>query len=122
VLEAATAHEVQEAYAAAAPVVLPEATGQTDVLTPTFPAWAREGRAAESLDRCLSVLAVSASQALWLAGREPAPPLRPFLTRVRERFAPVESLRDLGVECEALARGFGADVLRDIFPPGERSP
>jgi histidine ammonia-lyase len=107
----AAVHEIGEAYAAATPPHLPTSGGQTDVATPTFPAWTREVRAATALDRCLAVLAVSASQALWVTGRDPAAPLRPLLDFVRGRFAPVESLRDIGTECERLAQALGDTVL-----------
>jgi histidine ammonia-lyase len=81
---------------------------QTDTIMPLFAAYEKEGEAARCLDLCLAILAVSASQALWIAGREPAPPLRGFLAAVRERFAPVESKRDLGAEVEALADDLAA--------------
>jgi histidine ammonia-lyase len=79
---------------------------QTDIVMPLFLAWEREGTAARALDRCLAMLAASASQALHVAGRDPAPALRPLLAEVRRVFPVVESARDLGHEAEALANLF----------------
>jgi histidine ammonia-lyase len=84
---------------------------QTDTVMPIFLAFEKEAGAARCLDVCLAILSVVASQALHLAGREPALPLRAFLSDVRERFAPVESPRDLGAEVQALADFFDAAVL-----------
>jgi histidine ammonia-lyase len=98
----------------ATPALIPLFTGtqsiETDTIMPLFLAYEKEGNAAWCLDRCLAMLSVCASQALWLADREPAPALRQFLADVRERFAPVESKRDLGSEVEALAVALGAAV------------
>jgi histidine ammonia-lyase len=104
------------ACAASAPALTPLYTGtlslETDTIMPLFLAYEKEGTAAWCLDRILAALAVSASQALWIAEREPAPPLRPFLAEVRQRFSPVESKRDLGSEAENLATAF-ADAVEE---------
>ncbi len=84
-------------------------TGQNDVPSPTFLSYARHGRVAWCLEACLASLAASASRALWVADREPAPPLRPLLSAVREAVAPAGGTagRDLGEEVGRLADAFG---------------
>lgn len=84
--------------------------GQTDTAMPLFRAYEREGEAARLLDLILAILAASASQALAVAGRDAAPPLRPFLAAVRTHFPVVERARDLGAEVEDLAAAFDATV------------
>jgi histidine ammonia-lyase len=87
---------------------------QTDTIMPLFLAFEKEDGAARCLDVCLAVLCACASQALVVAGREPAPLLRAFLADVRERFAPVDGARDLGGDAQRLADGFGAAVLGEL--------
>lgn len=82
------------------------ASEQDDVAVPTFLAYGKERRVAELFDATLAVLAVVASQALHVTGRPAQPPLRPFLTRLRELVPPVESRRALGQDCARLARAF----------------
>lgn len=102
---------VEEARAAALPSLLPAALNdaQDDVSSPVFPAYRRTLRVNECLDYALAGLAAEASQALFVTGREPAPPLRGFLESVRGIFAPVEGppTRELGSEVEQLAAAFG---------------
>jgi histidine ammonia-lyase len=81
-------------------------SGQDDVALPTATAWIKEVRASEALDACLASLAVVASQAFHVTGREPAPPLRPFLAGVRSRVGPVVDLDDTGTEAEPLLAAF----------------
>jgi histidine ammonia-lyase len=103
--------QAARAQEAARPALIPLYTPQdeqTDIVMPLFLAWEREATAARAFDRCLAMLAASASQALHVAGREPAAPLRPLLTAVRDSFPVVASARDLGHEAEALAELFGA--------------
>ena len=57
-----------------------------------------------------AILAAVASQVLWLLERERAPPLRDFLATVRDAFPPVDSLRNIGCDVEALKA-----VLRTSF-------
>ncbi len=102
------------AQAAASPALIPlygGNDGQTDTAMPLFRAYEAEGEAAYWLDRILAILAASASQALAVAERQPAPPLRPFLAGLRARFPVVESARDLGGDVESLAEAFAAAVL-----------
>lgn len=101
------------AQAAAQPALIPlygGNDGQTDTAMPLFRAYEREGEAAHWLDLILAILAASASQALAVAEREPAPPLQDFLAEVRARFPLVESARDLGADVERLAAAFEAAV------------
>jgi len=107
---AAVYDQAQRAQDAARPALIPlyaPQDEQTDIVMPLFLAWEREATAAKALDRCLAMLAASASQALHVAGREPAPPLRKLLAEVRRTFPVVESARDLGHDAEALAELFG---------------
>lgn len=102
------------AQAAAQPALIPlygGNDGQTDTVMPLFRAFEREMETARWLDLVLAILAASASQALAVAKRQPAPPLGPFLTAVRERFPPVEDARDLGADVERLADAFDDWIL-----------
>jgi hypothetical protein len=98
----------------AVPTLTPLYTGtttvETDVVMPLFLAYEKEGAAAWCFDRILAVLAACSSQALWDAGREPAPALQSLLAEIRLRFPPVEGKRDLGSEAEQLAADFSAAV------------
>ncbi|MHB8506329.1 MAG: aromatic amino acid lyase, partial [Acidimicrobiales bacterium] len=84
--------------------------GQNDVPSPTFLAYAHHGRVAACFDALLACLAATASQALFVAGRTPAPPLRGFLGAVRDVVAPIAGPgdRDLGRELGSLAGALGA--------------
>jgi len=62
--------------------------GQDDVALPTFLAYEKEQRAAHCLDASLAILAVTASQALAVTNRRPAPKLGDFLGCVRSHVAP----------------------------------
>ncbi len=86
---------VEEARAAAAPTLLPASINDTqnDIASPVFGAYRSECRAAECLDGVLAILALVASQALFAAGRQPAPPLAGLLAGVRSVFPPVEAER-----------------------------
>ena len=97
---------VEGARAAAAPTLLPASVNDArdDVSSPTFIAYAKERRAAECLDGVLAILALVASQALFVAGRPAAPPLVELLAGVRSVFPPVTGVRKhLGSEAGALA-------------------
>jgi histidine ammonia-lyase len=103
-LEPALAGLVEEARSAAMPTLLPAAVNdpQDDVSSPAFSAYRRQARAAECLDGALAVLAADASQALFTAGRQPAPPLQNLLATVRSIVVPVE-----GGPCDPGARAGG---------------
>jgi histidine ammonia-lyase len=97
---------VEGARAAATPSLIPASVNDArdDVSAPTFLAYAKERRGAECLDGALSILSLVASQALFVAGRHPAPPLRSFLDGVRSVFRPVDSPRkELGADAGRLA-------------------
>ncbi len=99
---------------AAIPALTPLYPGhdtQTDTIMPLFRAWERESQAAQAFDCCLAMLAASASQALAVAGRDPAPPLRGFLKAVRAAFPLVTTPRDLGEDTQRLADAFAAALL-----------
>ena len=83
---------VEEARAAAAPALLPAAVNdsQDDVSSPTFSAYGRERRAAECLDGALTILAIVASQALFVTDRTPARGVAPVLSFVRSLFPPID--------------------------------
>ena len=110
---------------AARPTLLPMDDGgvfQSDLFLPSFLAWEREEALARDLDACLAILGVVASQALWLDGRGPAPPLAPLLDSLRAAVPPVESPRDLGAEIGVLRDRFtawceGEDAALPLEPP-----
>jgi len=105
----------EEARHAAQPTFIPMSEGggstQDDTPNPVMIAWRKEQMAAECLDAAMAMLAATASQALHVAGRDPAPPLRPFLAAVRGHFPPVEDYRDQGPEAERLTRAFVAATV-----------
>src|SRR6266702_2898522 len=86
---------VEDARAAAAPTLLPASINDTqnDIASPVFGAYRTERRAAECLDGVLAILALVASQALFAAGRDPAPPLAGLLAGIRSVFPPLEAER-----------------------------
>jgi len=71
--------------AAAMPTLLPAAVNdpQDDVSSPVFGAYRREATAAECLDGAIELLTGEAGRALDAAWRQPAPPVRDPLQRVR---------------------------------------
>ncbi len=85
--------------------------GQDDVATPVFMAWTREATAARCLDASLAMLAVVASQALYVTGRQPPPMLRDFTALVRGSVRPLVEDRVLGPELERLAEIFTHEVF-----------
>ena len=112
---------VEEARAAAMPTLLPAAVNdpQDDVSSPAFSAYRRQARAAECLDGALAVLAAEASQALFAAGRQPAPPLHDLLVAVRAIFPPVEgSPRDHGARGDDLAAALARSAVTGCAPFG----
>ncbi len=107
----------EEARAAAAPTFSPAAVNdpQNDLASVSFRAYRNERRAAECLDDALAGLCIVASQALFAAGRLPAPPLRPLLQGVRDAFPVMEDLEGRHLETEAAAL---AAVLHDAALSG----
>jgi len=103
---------VEEARAAATPALLPGVAEDplADVLSPTFGAYRRERRAAGCLDGVLAILALVSSQALFVTGRNPPPPLLPVLSFVRSVFPPIDGTgeRDLSADGGRLQQALGA--------------
>jgi histidine ammonia-lyase len=103
---------VETARAAAGPALMPAVVTdpQNDLSTATSIAHQRERDAAGAFDNALAILALVASQALFVTGRQPAPPLRELAAGIRSVFPPVERAggRDLGAEAGRLAGIFQA--------------
>jgi histidine ammonia-lyase len=105
---------VEEARALAAPTLLPATINDTqnDIASTAFGAHRNQRRAAECLDSVLAILALVASQALFVTGRHPAPPLAALLDGIRSVFPPVETDRaDQGAQAGQLAGILGRAAL-----------
>ncbi len=85
--------------------------GQDDVAAPAFLAWSKEARAGRCLDASLAMLAVVASQALFVTDREAPRALRGFVELIRKHVAPVIEDRILGPELGQLADAVTAHVF-----------
>jgi histidine ammonia-lyase len=85
--------------------------GQNDVPSMAFLAWRRATAAGRCIDASLAIVAALASQALHGAGQTPPPALAPLLDEVRAAFAPVDAMRPLGPDLDALAAAFRARVF-----------
>jgi histidine ammonia-lyase len=103
---------VETARAAAGPVLMPAVVvdQQNDLSTATSVAHRKERDAAGAFDSVLAILALVASQALFVTGRQPASPLRDLTAGIRSVFPPIERPlgRDLGAEAGRLAEVFRA--------------
>jgi histidine ammonia-lyase len=86
-------------------------SGQDDVGTPAFLAWSKEAKAGQYLDASLAMLAVLASQALHVTGRQAPPHLRGFTEMIRCTVRPVAEDRVLGPELGQLAALFTEQIL-----------
>jgi histidine ammonia-lyase len=106
---------LEQAKAAAQRTFIPGSesagSGQDDVASPVFLAWAKEERAGRCLEAALAMLAVVASQALHATQRQAPPALRSFLAGLRAIVPPVEEDRVLGPELNRLADDFTAHVF-----------
>jgi histidine ammonia-lyase len=105
---------VEEARALAAPTLLPATINDTqnDVASTAFGAYRSQRRAAECLDSLLAILALVSSQALFVTGRDPAPPLAGLLDGIRSVFPPVETDRaDQGTQAGEFAGIVGRAAL-----------
>jgi histidine ammonia-lyase len=106
---------VESARAAAAPALMPAVVvdNQNDLATATALAHEKQRRAADGLDGALAILALVASQALYVTGREPAPPLAELVAGLRSVFPPVDRPggRDQGVQADRLAGVFRAGAV-----------
>jgi histidine ammonia-lyase len=118
----------ESARAAAAPTLMPAVVvdAQNDLATATSLAHEKQRRAADGLDGALAILALVASQALFVTGREPAPPLAELVAGLRSVFPPVDRPggRDQGAEAGRLAEVFraGAVTGRLEFVPAPAGP
>jgi histidine ammonia-lyase len=105
----------EAARAAASPALMPAVVvdPQNDLSTATSLAHRKERDAAAAFDGALAILALVASQALFVTGRQPAPPLRDLAAGIRSAFPPVERPhgRDLGAEAGRLAEVFRAGAV-----------
>ncbi len=90
--------------------------GQDDVATPAFLAWSKEARAGRCLDASLAMLAVVASQAMFVTNREAPPALKAFMELVRTYVPPVVEDRILGPEFARLTDA----ITAKIFAPDEK--
>jgi histidine ammonia-lyase len=90
-------------------------SGQDDVATPAFLAWSKEARAGRCLDASLAILAVVASQALYVTNRQAPRALQAFMELVRSYVAPVVEDRILGPELGVLTDA----ITAKIFAPSE---
>jgi histidine ammonia-lyase len=111
---------LEQARTAAQRTLLPgtesAGAGQDDVTAPAFLAWTKADQAGRCLDATLGMLAVLASQALHVTGRNAPPPLRSFLDAVRAIVPPVEADRVLGPELARLTKYFTAGTLSIELP------
>ena len=89
--------------------------GQNDVASPTVFAYQKHLKAGFCLEAAMTLLAVSASQALWASERQPAPALRPFLEEVRGFVQPIAARgeREIGEELQLLQENFAAQATND---------
>lgn len=87
------------------------ASSQDDVAAPAFLAWTKEARAGRCTDASLAMLAVLASQALFVTEREVPPSLVQFVSWVRSIVPPVVEDRVLGPELGRLTESFTARVF-----------
>jgi histidine ammonia-lyase len=109
---------LEQAKAAAQRTFIPGSesagSGQDDVASPVFLAFAKEARAGGCLDAALAMLAVMAAQALHVTNRQAPPALRGFVDSIRAIVPPVAADRVLGPELGQLADNFS----RQAFAPG----
>ena len=88
-------------------------SGQDDVATTAVLAFTKEQNAGRCLDAALAMLAVIASQALFVTEREAPPALRSFVAEIRGIVPPVTGDRVLGPDLAALTGHF----TRLVFDP-----
>jgi histidine ammonia-lyase len=77
-----------------------------------FLAWRRADAIGHCLDAALAILAALGAHALHAADRPPPPALAPLVDEVRAVFPPVEAVRPLGLDGDALASAFARRVFR----------
>jgi len=102
----------EEARATAAPTLLSlGGFGQNDVPALSFLAWRKATAIGHCLDACLAVLAVIASQALYVAHHEPPPNLRALVAEIRRSVPPVDQPRPLAEDCQKLTEAFAREAF-----------
>jgi histidine ammonia-lyase len=88
--------------------------GQDNVAATAFLAWPKQETAGRCLDACLALLAVVASQALHVTGRQARnPSLAALLATVRTHVPVIREDRVLGPEIGRLAEAFQARIYPD---------
>jgi histidine ammonia-lyase len=106
---------LEQARAAAQRTFIPGSetagAGQDDVSAPVFLAWAKSDQAGRCLDAALAMLAVLASQALHITGRDAPQPLSRYLDEVGAIVAPVDADRVLGPELARLSAHFTKSIF-----------
>jgi histidine ammonia-lyase len=103
----------EEARAHAGPTLLSlGGFGQNDVPSMGFLAWRRANAIGHCLDAALAILAGLGAQALHAVDRPPPPALAPLVDEVRAVFPPVEGVRPLGPDGDALASAFAQRVFK----------
>jgi histidine ammonia-lyase len=106
---------VEAARTAASPVLMPAVVvdSQNDLATATSLAHRKERDAAGAFDGAQAILALVASQALFVTGRRPAPPLEGLAAGIRSVFPPIEDRhgRNLGAQAGRLADVFRAGAV-----------
>jgi histidine ammonia-lyase len=85
--------------------------GQNDVPSMGFLAWRRADATGRCLDAALAIVAALGAQALHAAGQEPPPALAALVDDVRATFPPVDTVRPLGPDADALAGAFRRQVF-----------
>jgi histidine ammonia-lyase len=105
----------EEARALAGPTLLSlGGFGQNDVPSMSFLAWRRADAIGRCLDASLAILAALGAQALHAAGQPPPPALAALVDDVRAVFPPVEGVRALGPDGDALAAAFRRRVFDGV--------
>lgn len=103
----------EEAKRAAARTFIPGSeagsSGQNDVAPPHGIAWSAQQAAGHCLDASLCILAVVASQALYVAERAPPPALKEMLAFVRDIFPPMKKPRKIQPDLERLLNAVSED-------------
>ncbi len=111
---------LEQAKAAAQRTFIPGSesagSGQDDVASPVFLAYAKEATAGRCLDAALAMLAVMASQALHVTKRQAPPALSNFVKDLRAIVAPVTADRLLGPELDRAAQEFTRRVFASDKP------
>jgi histidine ammonia-lyase len=85
--------------------------GQNDVPSMGFLAWRKANATGRCLDAALAVIAALGAQVLHGAERTAPPALAALVDQVREVFPPVDAVRSLGPDADALAAAFRRRVF-----------